>query len=112
MARRLKKRGLASKEESRCEVASEEAPQALKRQCNGASGAEGDGCSGRHGGANSPEGESCVGKDLSMEERKRAAQKIMERNCFERLGLTWALFLDKFKSSSEEEKKKLWDSVK
>ena len=103
MAQRMKKRGLASKTE---------APHAVKRQCKGSSVAEGDGRSGRDGGGDVPEGVAGAGEDLSMEERKRAAQKIMERNCFERLGLSWAHFLEKFKSSSEEEKKELWDSVK
>jgi len=49
---------------------------------------------------------------MSIEDKKRAAQKIIEHNCKERLGLSWGEFLERFKASSEEEKKALWDRVK
>ena len=94
-----------------------QAPCVVKRPCTAAVGksvnCEGD-SSGQDvdGGGDAGDGADGDGKELSIEERKRAAQKIIERNCNERLGLSWAQFLDKFKSSSEEEKKALWDSVK
>jgi hypothetical protein len=93
------------------------APCVVKRPCTAAAAVgEGVNCEGDSSGkdvdGDAGDDADCDGKELSIEERKRAAQKIIERNCNERLGLSWAQFLDKFKSSSEEEKKALWDSVK
>jgi len=50
-------------------------------------------------------------KELTMEEKKKAAQEIMARNIQERLGLTMEQFAANYKASSADEKKALYDSV-
>jgi len=50
--------------------------------------------------------------ELTSEEKKKAAQELMERNCKERLKLSWEEFLSKYKQSSAAEKKALYDEIK
>jgi hypothetical protein len=53
-----------------------------------------------------------VKHQLTSEEKKKAAQELMERNCKERLKLSWEEFLSKYKQSSAAEKKALYDQIK
>jgi len=79
-------------------------------------------CHDAEGASHSSAGEARVGdvnggsatgakKELTMEEKKRAAQEIMARNIQERLGLTMEQFAANYKASSADEKKALYDSV-
>jgi superfamily II DNA/RNA helicase len=57
-------------------------------------------------------GKTEVKHQLTSEEKKKAAQELMERNCKERLKLSWEEFLSKYKQSSAAEKKALYDQIK
>ena len=83
----------------------------------GKHGAERQGCSGIGGEASTRvhAGAAAGGASKDMmtdKEKQRIAQKMMEKNCRDRLGLSWEEFLSKFKQSNADERKDLYDSIK
>ena len=51
-------------------------------------------------------------QELTSEQKKAHATEIMKHNCQERLGLSWEEFLEKWKHSTAEEKKELYEKCK
>ena len=51
-------------------------------------------------------------QELTSEQKKARATEIMQRNCQERLAMSWEEFLEKLKRSSKEEKAELYRKIK